>query len=289
MTVVSHESVDQQFQQCVFSILDRGIKTKGRTKTRRIRLIDGHTFKYNMSNSKMNMFTLRKNNPDLAIAETLAFIMGADNVSELVQAHPALALWENWAAKDGSLGGVYGEAFNSQFKDLINNIIKDPLSTHHRLTTLIPSKFPIKGNTYDENVKAGKFSLMPCLHSYHFLSDGESISLHATQGSGDIPIGVFPHNSYQVQFMLLLVAKLTGLKPSQVTHNVHDVHIYENQLIQVDQLLKRKATMSETGLTFHHDLTLENLLDKCLFEDIKDMFKVGPFPTYPELKIEVDS
>ena len=280
-------NLDYQAKAAFNKILRIGIKTKGRTNTDRIRLLSGVKFTYNCSDGKMSAFTLRRNNPDLAIAETMAFLMGATTVDELRMAHPALKLWKAWASKDGSLGGAYGKAFNEQYRHIIHGLINDPLSTHHRMTTLIPEKFPMPGFSYNKNVEHGLFSLMPCLHSYHFLSDGEFLYLHATQASGDMPIGVIPHNAYQVQFMLLLTAYLTDLKPAKVVHQIHDAHIYENQLEAVEKMLEREPLEQRIDVKFNN-LRILNFKPEWI-PQINMWVKTGDFRTHPAIKIKVDS
>ena len=279
-------NVDDQFKLATYNIQDAGIETKGRTETNRFRLLTGVNLQYDCSDGKMGAFTLRANNPDLAITETVAFLMGVDSVNELEQAHPALKLWDAWACDHRELGGVYSEAFHSQYPKVVKGLIDNPLSTHHRMTTLIPDKFPIPGNTYDENVKQGKYSLMPCLHSYHFLSDGESLFLHATQASADIPVGVFPHNVYQVQFMLLFTAKLTGLKPVMATHHIHDAHIYMNQMAEVEIMQKRDSSDHRIDVGMH--MELDELKSHNVY-NIRNRFFTSDFSTQGPLKMKVDS
>lgn len=281
-------NVDQQFGQIINKVLREGVQTKGRTETNRIRLLEGVTLSYDCSDGKMSAFSLRKNSPNLAIAETLAFLMGASTVSELEQAHPALKLWNAWASDDGNLGGVYGDAFHEQYFKVIKGLRDNPSSTHHRMTTLLPDKFPIAGNTYEENVKQGLFSLMPCLHSYHFLSDGSSLWVHATQASADLPVGVFPHNVYQVQFMLLLTAYLTGLKPAVAKHHIHDAHIYTNQLDEVKEMLSRTSLHRTIKLSFDDLFTLSELRNQ-QFQDIPELVTTSKFITHPPIIMKVDS
>ena len=129
---------------------------------------------------------------------------------------------------------------------------------------------------------------MPCLHSYHFLSDGEYLFLHATQASGDIPVGVFPHNAYQVQAMLHITAHLTGLKPKGVKHHVHDAHIYQNQVQEVERLQLLGSKDQSISLTFSSDFSAETLFSGD-FSDIHSWVQTSEFKTHPALKIKVDS
>ena len=280
--------IDLQLLHTINEIKRKGVKTEGRTPQSRIRLFEGMNLSYRPTELTFEVMTLRKNNPAIAFAETYAFLAGAKTVDDLVDVHPALKLWSAWADDNGDLGGVYGDAFSGQYIDVVDRLINDPLSTHIRMTTLIPDKFPIPGNTYHENVKAGRFSLMPCLHSFHFLSDGETLHLHATQASGDLAIGVIPHNAYQCQFLLMLTAKLTELKVGKVHHKVHDIHYYENQTEMMDELLNRNTLdLSERN----HNTNYE-FLDGCgaiTLRPIEDIIHIEPFETLSALDIPVDS
>lgn len=280
-------NLDSETRRVLTHVLNYGTETTGRTKTNRIRVLEGIEIEHDCSDGMMSILTLRKNNPSLAIAETLGFLSGATSVSELERVHPALKLWKAWAGYDGDLGGVYGKAFHEQYINIVDGLIYRPTSSHHRMTTLIPSKFPIPGNSYADNVKADKFSLMPCLHSYHFLSDGVGLWLHATQASGDLPVGVFPHNAYQVQFMLLLTAYFTGLKPMSVKHHIHDAHIYTNQVKDVETMLKRKGSDTHVPIDFG-DLLVE-YLHPYNFNNLMKFIDIPVCAMHDPIKMEVDS
>lgn len=280
-------NLDNQFHYALDQILTKGTETLGRTETSRIRLLGGAVMKYDCSDGKMSAFTLRANNPNLAIAETMAFLMGAGTVSDLVQAHPSLKLWSAWAGDGEYLGNVYGREFKRSFPKVIHGLINNPLSTHHRMTTLIPCYFPVPGMTYTENVDNGRYSLMPCLHSYHYLSDGETLHMHATQASGDMPVGVFPHNAYQVQFMLLLTAHLTGLKPGTAIHHIHDAHIYTNQVTEVKRMLARDSFDERIEVTIQDFDISELHVDNLSY--IRNWVKTSEFATHPAISMKVDS
>jgi len=285
---MGHLHLDEQFKSACHNILGNGSLTAGRTATARLRVLGEATFKYDCTDNKFNLFGLRANNPMLAIAETQAFLQGATRVSDLVIVHPALKLWEAWSADTGSLGGVYGEAFKAQYTPLVDRLIDDPYSTHLRMTTLLPDKFPIRGNTYNENVVEGRFSLMPCLHSFHFLYDGEKLDMIATQGSGDMPIGVFPHNAYQCQYLLILTATLSGYPAGTVTHHVNDAHIYENQIPAVEEMMRREPKELHTTLDWKLAETVSSTALTPI-ENIVTLVDGQRDKMHPPIKILVDS
>ena len=284
--------LDSYFKSTVEEILNHGVKTEGRTKNDRIRLLSGKVFKYPCHNYKFNVFSLRQNSIQLPISETLGFLTGATKVQELEQIHPANKLWYQWSDDNGNLGGVYGEAFANQYHKIVEGLKYNPTSTHHRMTTLIPDKLPLEGTSYHQNVQMGKFALWPCLHSFHFLSDGQNLYLHASQASCDFGVGGIPHNSYQIQFLLLLTAHLTGLNPTYAYHHIHDVHLYENQLDAVKEIMKNEQLVNEVTLNFK-DVTMLDLDYVELHRDyghLKNIVKVeGEVSQHDKIDVPVDS
>lgn len=56
--------------------------------------------------------------------------------------------------------------------------------------------------------------------------------------SSDVPLGLVA-NMVQCFVLLLLVARITGNKPGKVFHKIVNAHIYEDQLPQMEEQIKR--------------------------------------------------
>jgi thymidylate synthase len=82
-------------------------------------------------------------------------------------------------------------------------------------------------------------ALPPCHMFYQFgIRDGH-LDIMMYQRSCDVPLGV-PMNIASYALLLLLVARITGLKPGVFNHMLWNIHIYEDQMPDVHQQLERK-------------------------------------------------
>lgn len=81
-------------------------------------------------------------------------------------------------------------------------------------------------------------SLPPCHDFFQFSVVNGNLDLTLYQRSADVPVGV-PYNIATYALLLMLVALDTGLRPRTFIHFMADAHIYENQMEQVHNQLKR--------------------------------------------------
>lgn len=82
-------------------------------------------------------------------------------------------------------------------------------------------------------------ALPPCHMNYTFgIRDGH-LDLCMYQRSCDVPLGI-PMNIASYSLLLLLVSRITGLKPGIFTHFLWNIHIYEDQLPDIHEQLKRE-------------------------------------------------
>lgn len=130
-----------------------------------------------------------------------------------------------------SLGRIYG----AQWRDMngydqLGGIVKElrARSNSRRLimSAWNPSEFHM-------------MCLPPCHVMYHFMLDGDKLSISCSQRSADTPLGV-PYNLANTALLCHLVANATGLVPGEMVWYGNDVHIYENQLPGVDEQLTRE-------------------------------------------------
>lgn len=71
--------------------------------------------------------------------------------------------------------------------------------------------------------------LPACMHTHTFSIVGDTLHLTSYQRSADLPLGV-PFNMVQCAWFLLVMSKITRLKPGKVYHKLVNVHIYEDQV-----------------------------------------------------------
>lgn len=88
----------------------------------------------------------------------------------------------------------------------------------------------------------------------------------------------------QCYFLLWLMAKLTGKKPGKAYHKLINVHIYENQLPQVEEQLQRQPYASP-NLLCTREFTLEDVFDDTRETALHpDDFTVVNYQHHPAIK-----
>lgn len=83
-----------------------------------------------------------------------------------------------------------------------------------------------------------KMALPPCHFVYNLLIDGDRLNLIWTQRSCDMFLGV-PYNIASYALLLMLFAKEANLKPGILKGELHDAHIYENHISQMQEQILR--------------------------------------------------
>ena len=133
------------------------------------------------------------------------------------------------------LGPVYGHQwrnFNSEGIDQIKNIIEQIKNNPTNRRIIVSAWNP---------AQLDKMLLPPCHAFFQFNVDtsNNKLNLQLYQRSADMFLGV-PFNIASYSTLLILIAKITGLKPGTFTHTLWDAHIYNNHIEQVELQLSRK-------------------------------------------------
>lgn len=216
------------------------------------------------------------------VEELLWFLSGSSKVADLNA--KGVHIWDQWATEEcckpygletGDVGRIYGPQFRSwptrdgkfidQISDLINEIEGFPDSKRMMVTTWNP-----------EDVD--RAFLAPCHGIFKTVVAEGTISLSMFQRSADLLIGV-PFNIASYSLLLMMMAQVTGLKPWRYTHYLPDVHIYDNQIEAVAELLNRVPKKLPTVKLNPEVKDLFNFR----FED----FELCDYNPHPTLKIPV--
>jgi thymidylate synthase len=167
------------------------------------------------------------------IHELLWFLRGETNVRSLNE--QGVTIWDEWADERGELGPVYGKQWRSwegadgSSVDQISNLVQ-AIRTNPDSRRLIVSAW----NPSDVN----KMALPPCHCLFQFYVAEGRLSCQLYQRSADIFLGV-PFNIASYALLVLMVAKVTGLKAGDFVHTLGDAHLYLNHLEQAELQLSR--------------------------------------------------
>ena len=222
----------KQYLDLLQHVLDKGAEKKDRTGTG-TKSIFGYQMRFNLEDG-FPLMTTKKLHLKSIIYELLWFLKGDTNIKYLNDNQ--VNIWNEWADKEGNLGHIYGFQWRSwptyqggsidQISAVIRSIMENPDSRRHIVSAW---------NVGD----LSNMALPPCHVLFQFyLADGR-LSCQLYQRSADIFLGV-PFNIASYALLLMMVAKVTGLKPGEFIHTLGDAHIYNNHLVQVNTQLARE-------------------------------------------------
>lgn len=229
------------------------------------------------------------------VEELLFFIRGDTDTKKL--SNKNIKIWNlntnkeflnkmNLNYDEGQMGPMYGyqwrffnKPFNTetklnsgidQLKNIINDIINDPMSRRLLMTDFNP-----------EQVNQGV--LYPC-HSIiiQFYIQQNTLNLSMYQRSGDMFLGV-PFNIASTALLLHIIASITNLVPGIINLILGDYHIYEEHINATNiQLARIPYTLSKLKMKHFKDLdevenaTIEDFeLENYQFHDAIKTFMIA--------------
>ena len=181
------------------------------------------------------LLTTKKVHLRSVVHELLWFLAGDSNVRYLQD--NGVSIWDAWADPgSGDLGPIYGVQWRSwtgadgrtidQLSDVVDRIRADPDCRRLVVSAWNVSDLP-------------EMALPPCHVLFQFYVSNGRLSLQLYQRSADIFLGV-PFNIASYSLLLMMVAKVTGLRPGEFVHTFGDVHLYRNHVEQADAQLRRR-------------------------------------------------
>ncbi len=222
----------KQYLDLLKHILDKGIQKEDRTGTGTISIF-GYQMRFNLEEG-FPLLTTKKLHLKSIIYELLWFIRGDTNIRYLKE--HGVSIWDEWADENGDLGPIYGYQWRSwprydgghidQLSRVINEIKNNPYSRRHIVSAW---------NAADID----KMALPPCHCLFQFYVANDRLSCQLYQRSGDVFLGV-PFNIASYSLLVMMVAKVCGLKPGEFIHTLGDAHIYLNHIDQVKLQLARQ-------------------------------------------------
>lgn len=261
----------KQYQELLRKILDEGVEKSDRTGTGTKSLF-GYQMRFDLSKG-FPLLTTKKLHLKSIIYELLWFIKGDTNVRYL-QEH-GVRIWNEWADEAGDLGPIYGAQWrhwrdakgqeHDQLAEAIETIKKHPDSRR-----IIVSAWNVG--------QLQEMHLPPCHLLFQFYVAEGRLSLQLYQRSADVFLGV-PFNIASYALLLIMVAKVTGLKPGTFVHTLGDAHLYLNHLEQAQiQLGREPRALPEMKIVRE-----VKSIDDFQYED----FELVGYDPHPHIKAEV--
>lgn len=261
----------QQYLDLLHRILEEGKVKTDRTGTG-TKSVFGHQMRFNLEDG-FPLLTTKKLHLKSIIYELLWFLKGDTNVKYL-QEH-GVRIWNEWADENGDLGPVYGHQWRSwpdhrggtidQIQNVIDLIKHHPDSRRMLVTAWNPADI-------------GEMALPPCHCLFQFYVADGRLSLQLYQRSADTFLGV-PFNIASYALLLLMMAKVTGLKAGDFIHTTGDTHLYLNHIEQAKlQLTRTPRELPQMKL---------NPDVKSLFDFRYEDFELLNYDPWPHIKAEV--
>ncbi len=221
----------KQYLDLLTHVLENGIRKEDRTGTGTISTF-GYQMRFNLQDG-FPLMTTKKLHLKSIIHELLWFLNGNTN-TQYLNDH-GVRIWNEWADENGELGHIYGYQWRSwpapdgthidQISQVLKSIRENPDSRRHVVSAW--------------NVgELDNMALPPCHILFQFYVADGKLSCQLYQRSADIFLGV-PFNIASYAFLLLMMAKHTGLEAGEFIHTLGDAHIYLNHEDQVRLQLSR--------------------------------------------------
>ncbi|VMS33424.1 thymidylate synthase [Streptococcus pneumoniae] len=238
--------------------------------------VTGAFSEYDLSKGEFPITTLRPIAIKSAIKEVLWIYQDQSNSLEVLNDKYNVHYWNDWEVGDtGTIGERYGAVVKKH--DIINKLLKQLETNPWNRRNII--------SLWDYQAFEETDGLLPCAFQTMFdvrRIDGE-IYLDATltQRSNDMLVA---HHINAMQYVALqmMIAKHFGWKVGKFFYFINNLHIYDNQFEQAQELLRREPSNCQPRLVL-------NVPDGTNFFDIQaeDFELVDYDPVKPQLKFDL--
>lgn len=273
---------DTIFKEYIRKIMEEGVwSEQARPKykdgrTANSKYITGAFMEFDLSKGEFPITTLRPIAIKSAIKEMLWIYQDQSNSLDLLEDKYNVHYWNDWEVGDSrTIGQRYGAVVKKH--DITNKILKQLEANPWNRRNII--------SLWDYDAFEETEGLLPCAFQTMFdvrRVDGE-IYLDATltQRSNDMLVA---HHINAMQYVALqmMIAKHFGWKVGKFFYFINNLHIYDNQFEQAEELLRREPSDCQPHLVL-------NVPDGTNFFDIKpeDFELVDYDPVRPQLKFDL--
>ena len=273
---------DTIFKENIRKIMEEGVwSEQARPKykdgrTANSKYITGAFMEFDLAKGEFPITTLRPIAIKSAIKEMLWIYQDQSNSLDLLEDKYNVHYWNDWEVGDSrTIGQRYGAVVKKH--DITNKILKQLEANPWNRRNII--------SLWDYDAFEETDGLLPCAFQTMFdvrRVDGE-IYLDATltQRSNDMLVA---HHINAMQYVALqmMIAKHFGWKVGKFFYFINNLHIYDNQFEQAEELLRREPSDCRPHLVL-------NVPDGTNFFDIKpeDFELVDYDPVRPQLKFDL--
>lgn len=273
---------DIVFKEYIRKIMEEGVwSEQARPKykdgrTANSKYITGAFMEFDLAKGEFPITTLRPIAIKSAIKEMLWIYQDQSNSLDVLEEKYNVHYWNDWEVGDSrTIGQRYGAVVKKH--DITNKILKQLETNPWNRRNII--------SLWDYDAFEETEGLLPCAFQTMFdvrRVEGE-IYLDATltQRSNDMLVA---HHINAMQYVALqmMIAKHFGWKVGKFFYFINNLHIYDNQFEQAEELLRREATNCQPRLVL-------NVPDGTNFFDIKpeDFELVDYDPVKPQLKFDL--
>lgn len=232
----------KQYLEVLKNILENGADVEGRNgKTRKLFAMQ---MRFNLEDG-FPAVTTKKLAFKAVTSELLWFIEGSGDENRLKELNGTdRTIWSDnanadyWKPKakfDGDLGRVYGVQWRHWQKtdgsevDQLKNVIELIKNTPNDRRLIVSAWNP---------GELDQMALPPCHMFFQFFVANGKLSLHMTQRSCDMFLGV-PFNIASYALLLSMVAQVTGLEAHECVLTLNDAHIYHDHFDAVKEQIAR--------------------------------------------------
>lgn len=261
----------KQYLELLDHILTDGVAKGDRTGTGTLSTF-GYQMRFNLEDG-FPLLTTKKLHLKSIIYELLWFLRGDTNVAYL-QEH-GVKIWNEWARPDGSLGPVYGAQWRS-WPDYRGGFV-DQISQAQELIRRDPDSRRIVVSAWNV-AQLPDMALAPCHALFQFYVADGRLSLQLYQRSADCFLGV-PFNIASYALLLMMMAKVCGLRAGDFVHTLGDAHLYSNHLEQARLQLTREPRPLPR-MIIHGDR-------KSIFDFNYEDFELVDYNPHPHIKADV--
>ena len=273
---------DTIFKEYIRKIMEEGVwSEQARPKykdgrTANSKYITGAFMEFDLAKGEFPITTLRPIAIKSAIKEMLWIYQDQSNRLDVLEEKYNVHYWNDWEVGDSrTIGQRYGAVVKKH--DITNKILKQLEDNPWNRRNII--------SLWDYDAFEETEGLLPCAFQTMFdvrRVDGE-IYLDATltQRSNDMLVA---HHINAMQYVALqmMIAKHFGWKVGKFFYFINNLHIYDNQFEQAEELLRREPSDCQPDLVL-------NVPDGTNFFDIKpeDFELVDYDPVKPQLKFDL--